>query len=204
LSHKLDAISPDIVLFLGDTVDGEINPVLRDDLPEAIRLPVSARYVYAISGNHEYIGNYSKTIPYIEKKGIRLLIDETVLLREGIQLVGRKDRDSFRYSGERRKELPVLLDGLDMTQPVIVMDHQPPMIKDNKLSGFDLMLSGHTHKGQMWPLNHLISRVYKITYGHRIIEGCHYIVSSGFGSWGPRVRLGSRSEVLEITLKFKD
>ncbi|MDT8401044.1 MAG: metallophosphoesterase [Bacteroidales bacterium] len=202
LSKKLDAISPDMVLFLGDTVDGEINPVLRNDLLEALRLPDSARHVYAISGNHEYIGNYSKTIPYIEEKGLRVLADETVFLEEGILLLGRKDRDSFRYTGEGRKELSDLMDGQDLNKPVIVMDHQPPMKKDSEISGFDLMLSGHTHKGQMWPLNHLTSRIYKITYGHRLIGGCHYIVSSGFGSWGPRVRIGNRPEVLDIRLIF--
>lgn len=202
LSDVLDSISPDMVLFLGDIVDGEINPVLRDDLLEALSLPASARHVYAITGNHEYIGDYSRTVPYVEKKGIRVLVDEALVLEGGIQLVGRKDRDSYRHTGQARKELSALLAGLDLSKPVIVMDHQPPMKKDRPLSGFDLMLSGHTHNGQMWPLNHLTSGIYKIVYGHREIEGSHYIVSSGFGSWGPRVRLGSRSEILEISLTF--
>ncbi len=202
LSRKLENISPHMVLLLGDTVDGEINPVLRSDLLGSLSIPAGAKYVYAITGNHEYIGNQSKTIPYIESKGIKLLIDEAVSLEEGIILAGRKDRDSSRYSGEKRKSIDELLEGIDRDKPVIVMDHQPPMSKDNNLSGFDLMLSGHTHNGQMWPLNHLTARIYKLIYGHRVINGCHYIVSSGFGSWGPRVRLGSRPEVLDITLRF--
>ena len=202
LSGRLGAISPDMVLFLGDMVDGEINPVLRNDLLESLILPHTAKYVYAITGNHEYIGNHSKTIPYIENKGIRILVDEVISLEEGIQLAGRKDRDSFRYTGERRKALEDLLRGVDNGKPVIVMDHQPPMTKENNLSGFDIMFSGHTHNGQMWPLNYLTARIYKLIYGHRVINGCHYIVSSGYGSWGPRVRLGSRSEVLDITLRF--
>ena len=202
LSGRLGAISPDMVLFLGDMVDGEINPVLRNDLLESLILPHTAKYVYAITGNHEYIGNHSKTIPYIENKGIRILVDEVISLDEDIQLAGRKDRDSFRYTGERRKDLEDLLRGVDNGKPVIVMDHQPPMTKENNLSGFDIMFSGHTHNGQMWPLNYLTARIYKLIYGHRVINGCHYIVSSGYGSWGPRVRLGSRSEVLDITLRF--
>ena len=152
LSRKLKNISPHMVLLLGDTVDGEINPVLRSDLLGSLTIPAGAKHTYAITGNHEYIGNQSKTIPYIESKGIKLLIDETVSLEEGIILAGRKDRDSSRYNGEKRKSIDELLDGIDRNKPVIVMDHQPPMRRENTLSGFDLMLSGHTHNGQMWPL----------------------------------------------------
>lgn len=204
LSSRLNAIGPDMVLFLGDIVDGEINPVLRSDLLESLSLPSSARHVFAITGNHEFIGNHDKTIPYIEGKGIKILFDEVVALGEGIQLAGRIDRDARRYTGQGRKDLDDLLAGVDKGKPVIVLDHQPPLKNENGLSGFDLMLSGHTHNGQMWPLNYLTSKVYKIKYGHRIIDGCHYIVSSGFGSWGPRVRLGSRSEILEIDLEFNN
>jgi len=204
LSEKLKAISPHMVLFLGDTVDGEINPVLRNDLLDSLVLPDTAKYVYAITGNHEYIGNHSKTIPYIKSKGIRVLIDEVIHLEEGIQLAGRKDRDSMRYTGKHRKNLDVLLKGVDQSKLVIVLDHQPPLIKENNLYGFDIMLSGHTHNGQMWPLNYLIARVYKLIYGHMIINDRHYIVSSGYGSWGPRVRLGSRSEILDITITFRN
>jgi len=202
LSRKLENISPHMVLLLGDTVDGEINPVLRSDLLGSLTIPAGAKHIYAITGNHEYIGNQSKTIPYIESKGIKLLIDETVSLEEGLILAGRKDRDSSRYNGEKRKSIDELLDGIDRNKPVIVMDHQPPMRRENTISGFDLMLSGHTHNGQMWPLNYLTAKIYKLIYGHSIIGNSHYIVSSGFGSWGPRVRLGSRPEVLDITLRF--
>jgi predicted MPP superfamily phosphohydrolase len=202
LSGILEAISPDMVLFLGDTVDGEINPVLRNDLLGSLTLPHSAKYIFGIPGNHEYIGNQSKTIPYINNQGIRLLIDEVITLEEGIQLAGRKDRDSSRFTGKSRKDLDDLLKETDKTKPVIVMDHQPPLKKEEDPSGFDLMLSGHTHNGQMWPLNYLTARIYKLIYGHRVINGRHYIVSSGYGSWGPRVRLGSRSEVLDITVRF--
>lgn len=204
LSRRLEAIAPDMVLFLGDILDGEINPVLRDDLLESLSLPGTAKYVFGITGNHEYIGGHSKTIPYIESKGIRMLIDETVTLEEGIQLAGRKDRDSQRYTGQRRKDLADLLQGTDSKKPVIIMDHQPPAKNDDNRSSADIILSGHTHKGQMWPLNYLTAKIYKISYGHRVIDGTHHIVSSGYGTWGPRVRLGSRSELLDIRLIFNN
>jgi len=203
LSRMLEKISPDMLLFLGDIVDGEINPVLRNDLLGSLRVPDGVKYTFAITGNHEYIGNSSQTLPYIESKGIRVLVDEVTRLDEGIVLAGRKDRDAMRFTGESRKSLDELLRDVDHEMPVIVMDHQPPMKKENNLSGFDLMLSGHTHNGQIWPLNYLTASLYRIIHGHRQIDGSHYIVSSGFGSWGPRVRIGSRPEVLDITLTFK-
>ena len=203
LSRRLEKISPDMLLLLGDIVDGEINPVLRNDLLGSLKVPAGVKYLFAITGNHEYIGDRSQTIPYIESKGIKVLIDETIILDEGIVLAGRKDRDAMRYTGEARKSLDELLKDIDHDMPVIVMDHQPPMKKENNLSGFDLMLSGHTHRGQMWPLNHLTGSIYRLIHGHSFTDGAHYIVSSGFGSWGPRVRIGSRPEILDIRLTFK-
>ena len=204
LSEKLKKISPDIILFLGDIVDGEINPVLRDDLLEALILPESAKHVYAITGNHEYIGGFTKAVDYIESKGIRVLIDEAIEPEDGILLIGRKDRDAKRYTGEDRKKVEELLENIDSRKAIICLDHQPPFRNGKTEKGFDLVLSGHTHNGQMWPLNYLTSKIYKIKYGHALIDGCNYIVSSGFGSWGPRVRLGSRSEVLDIIVSFKN
>ncbi|MDZ7738608.1 MAG: metallophosphoesterase [Bacteroidales bacterium] len=204
LSRKLEALAPDMVLFLGDLIDGEIGPVIRDDLLDSLKIPESVKYVFAITGNHEYIGGHSKTIPYIESKGIRILLDEVVTLEEGVQLAGRKDRDSQRYTGQQRKDLADLLEGTDSKKPVIVLDHQPPLKNDDNIASFDIMLSGHTHNGQMWPLNYLTARLYKISYGHRKIDGTHHIVSSGYGTWGPRVRLGSRSELIDISLTFNN
>jgi len=200
LSVMIREAQPDIVFFLGDLVDGEINPVLRDDLLASLSLPPEA-VVVAITGNHEYIGSFSKTVPYIESKGIDLLLDEVIELKNGIQVVGRLDRDSFRYSGKRRKELKELLALTDPLRPVIVLDHQPPGSRSMPDGEFDLMLSGHTHNGQMWPFSYIVKSIYHPSYGHKSDGRRNYVVSSGFGTWGPRVRLGSRSEMIIIDLE---
>ena len=96
LSRMLQDLRPDVVFLLGDIVDGELGPVMRGDLLKYFTIPESADGLYAITGNHEYIGGASRTIPYIEGKGIRLLKDEVVLLPGGIQVVGRLDRDSLK------------------------------------------------------------------------------------------------------------
>jgi hypothetical protein len=202
LSEILKKQEPDLVLLLGDIVDGEIGPVLRDDLLKYFTCPKCNDGLYAITGNHEFIGGAKRTIPYIESKGIRILKDEVVTIEGGIQLIGRLDRDSKRFYGKERKSLGELVTNIDTSKPVILLDHQPFELSESEKYGIDLQLSGHTHNGQMWPLNYLTAKIYELSYGYLKRGDTHYIVSSGFGIWGPRIRLGSRSEILIINIKF--
>ena len=202
LSGILSELKPDLVLLLGDIVDGELGPVLRDDLLQYFSCPKCDYGMLAISGNHEFIGGASRTIPYIKSKGIRLLMDEVLTLDNGIQFIGRKDRDSGRFYGQERMKLSELVSQTDSTKPVILLDHQPVHYDETVKYGIDLELSGHTHNGQMWPLNHITEMVYELSYGYLKKGNSQFIVSSGFGLWGPRVRIGSRSEVLLINIKF--
>lgn len=202
LSEILKKTEPDVVFLLGDIVDGEIGPVLRGDLLKYFTCPHCKGGMYAITGNHEFIGGADRTIPYIESKGIRILKDEVVTLDGGIQIAGRLDRDSRRYYGKDRMPLTRLLADADLSRPLILLDHQPYHLDETVSSGVDLQLSGHTHNGQMWPLNLITSKLYEVSYGYRKKSNTHFIVSSGFGLWGPRVRTGSRSEVLLINVRF--
>ncbi len=202
LSRMLAELKPDLVLLLGDIVDGEIGPVMRDDLLQYFECPESEFGMLGISGNHEFIGGAHQTIPYIESKGIKLLKDEIFVLKGGIQLVGRKDRDSDRFYGGKRLSLAELMSKADTTRPVILLDHQPFGYDEAVKQGVDLELSGHTHNGQMWPLNHITAMIYELSYGYMKKGNTHFIVSSGYGLWGPRVRSASRSEVLLINIQF--
>ena len=202
LSKMLENIKPDIVILLGDIVDGEIGPVMRGDLLQYFTCPKCNDGLYAITGNHEYIGGGSRTIPYIEGKGIRVLKDEMVTIEGGIQLIGRIDKDSYRFYGKERMSLGDLMKQADTSKPVILLDHQPFHLDEVAKYGVDLQLSGHTHNGQMWPLNHVTSLIYELSYGYLKKANSQFIVSSGYGIWGPRVRSGSRSEVLLINISF--
>jgi uncharacterized protein len=202
LSSMIAELKPDLVLLLGDIVDGEIGPVLRGDLLQYLSCPKCEHGMLAITGNHEFIGGANHTIPYIESKGIRLLIDESMVLKGGIQLIGRKDKDSERFQGTKRLALEELMAGIDTTKPVIVLDHQPVSYDEAVKHGVDLQLSGHTHNGQMWPLNHITKLVFENSYGYMKRGKSQFIVSSGFGLWGPRVRSASRSEVMLIEVSF--
>jgi uncharacterized protein len=202
LSGMLKKINPDIVLLLGDIVDGEIGPVIRDDLLSYFTCPKCRDGLFAITGNHEYIGGAAITIPYIEKHGIRILKDEVVTLDGGIQLIGRIDRDGSRFNKKKRLPLDDLMKQVDLKKPVIMLDHQPFGLDETAKAGVDIQLSGHTHNGQMWPLNYITKMIYELSYGYKKIGNTQFIVSSGFGLWGPRVRSGSRAEVLEINITF--
>ena len=202
LSEILDSLKPDVVLLLGDIVDGEIGPVLRGDLLKHFRCPHCGAGMFAITGNHEFIGGAERTIPYIESKGIRILKDEVARLPGGIQLIGRLDRDSRRFYGGERLPLAELVRLTDTSKPLILLDHQPIGLDEAEKNGIDLQLSGHTHNCQIWPLNYITRMIFELSYGYIRKGNTQYIVSSGYGLWGPRIRSGSRSEVVLINITF--
>jgi predicted MPP superfamily phosphohydrolase len=202
LSGMLEELKPDVVFLLGDIVDGELGPVLRGDLLKYFKAPETADGLYAITGNHEFIGGAERTIPYIESKGIRVLKDEAVELPGGIQLIGRLDRESRRFYGKNRLSLSDLMKDIDHSRPVIILDHQPFNLEEAENNGADLQMSGHTHNGQFWPLNYMTRSMYELSYGYLQKGNTHYIVSSGFGLWGPRVRSASRSELVIVNVRF--
>lgn len=192
---------PDLVLLCGDLVDGEIAPVLRKNLGRHIQEIKTPLGVYAILGNHEYIGGIDKTLPYLQSINIKVLLDETVVLTNGIQLVGRNDY-SVRKSPEGREALAELTSKLDSVLPIIVMNHQPYNLQEAVDEKVDLQLSGHTHNGQLWPFSFLIKSIFELSWGYLKKGETHFYVSSGYGTWGPPVRTGNRPEVVVFNLKF--
>lgn len=200
----LDIISeqkPDLVLLCGDLVDGEIAPVLRKNLGRHIQEIRTPFGVYAITGNHEYIGGIEKTLPYLESIHIRVLLDEIVTLPNGVQLVGRNDHSSGR-GHQAPQPLVSLLSGVDPEKPVIVMNHQPFNLQEAADANVDLHLSGHTHNGQLWPLNYITEAMFELSWGLLKKGDTNFYVSSGYGTWGPSVRTGNRPEVVVFKLKF--
>lgn len=193
---------PDLVLLCGDLVDGEIAPVLRKNLGRHIQEIKTPYGVYAISGNHEYIGGIDKTLPYLKSINIRMLLDEVVTLPNGVQLVGRNDH-SAGMGQNAPKSLAELLSGTDPAQPVMVMNHQPFHLEEASDLGVDLHLSGHTHNGQLWPLNYITEAMFELSWGYLKKGNTHFYVSSGYGTWGPPVRTGNRPEVVVFKLKFE-
>lgn len=204
LVSMLNAPKPDLILLAGDVVDEDLAPVIKDNIGEAL-CELKARIgVYAITGNHEYIGGAGPAVDYLEKHCIKMLRDTAVLVNEQFYIVGRDDRDKVRFTGKPRKELGEVMRDVDRSYPVILMDHQPFNLSQAADQGVDLQLSGHTHHGQIWPFNYITKAIYELSWGYKRIKNTHFYVSCGFGTWGPPVRLGNRPEVVIIHLTFNN
>ncbi|QHW34095.1 metallophosphoesterase [Paenibacillus rhizovicinus] len=198
LVRRANALKPDLMLLPGDVLDDDVEPFIRRKYGHQLAQINSTFGTYAVLGNHEYYGGGVDTyVPAMNELGMTVLLDETVTIGGGFYLIGRKDKtDRARASVEE------LTAGLNPDMPVILMDHQPSALREIAEAGVDLSLSGHTHRGQMAP-NHLITRrIFELDWGYKRISQLHAFVSSGFGTWGPPIRIGSRSEIFSITVRF--
>jgi hypothetical protein len=199
---QIQNLKPDIILFPGDLVDEELQPVIQKNLGRLFTT-LSAPYgIYAITGNHEYIGGANAAVEYLSKFNIRFLRDTTLLINNAFYLAGREDLSMNGFTGIKRKSLKELLSKADTNLPVILMDHQPINLAEAVQNQVDLQISGHTHHGQMWPLNYATERIFKLSWGYKKIENSHFYVSSGAGTWGPHVRIGNQPEIVHIKMQF--
>ena len=207
LARIVDAMNeqnPDIVLLAGDIFDSSPEPVIKKNMGvEFDRL--QARYgAYFATGNHEYIGertmrNAKETIiGYLSSHGIQPLLDSVAMIDSSFYVAGRKDR----MIGSR-KTIPDLLHGVDRQLPVIMLDHQPYHLDEVEQAGVDLYLSGHTHHGQMWPLNYITRKLFEQDWGFLQKGKSNFYVSCGAGTWGPPIRTAGYSEIVVIDLIFK-
>lgn len=198
---KINELNADIVLIAGDIVDGDLEPVERQKLGPIIQQIRSKYGVYGIMGNHEYFGGGDPSAKYLRDHGIHMLRD-TVVEVAGLYIMGREDRSGERRTGRKRKTIAQLKQGLDMTRPILMMDHQPYNLEDADTNRIDFQLSGHSHHGQIWPINHITDAVYEVSWGYKKKDNTHVYVTCGAGTWGPPVRLGSTPEIMRIVMRF--
>jgi uncharacterized protein len=199
--NKINALHPDIVLLPGDIIDEDPAPVIKQNLGAALQNIHSRFGVYAVTGNHEFIGGVEEDCAYLTAHGITMLRDRSIKIGESFFLVGREDRGIGRI-GQKRKGLHELMIGVDTQIPVILMDHQPFGLNEAAQNGIDLQLSGHTHYGQLWPLTYIVRAIYEMAWGYKRIGNTQYYISTGAGTWGPPIRIGSYSEIVQIRLNF--
>lgn len=202
LVQTINQENPDIILFPGDILDEELSPIIREDIGKPLRNLKASLGVWAVPGNHEYIGNYERASAYIKTLNIKLLKDNTVLIRNSFYLVGRDDRDASRFNGIQRKELTELMHNIDLSKPIILLNHQPYNLQESVANKIDLQISGHTHHGQFWPFNFLTSHIFEVSRGYLQKGSFQIYVSTGFGTWGPPVRLGNRPEIVILEIDF--
>lgn len=189
---------PDIVLIGGDIVDSALRPVNENKMDSLLREIRSKYGVYTILGNHEYISDMNKSKNFFEKANIHLLRDSHVLVDSTFYVVGRDDR-----TNANRKSLEELTASLDKSKPIILLDHQPYHLEEAEANGIDFQFSGHTHRGQIWPISLITDLMYEKSHGFLRKGNTQIYVSSGIGIWGGKFRIGSQSEYVVADMKLK-
>lgn len=222
ISKYVDLImaqKPDLILLVGDIIDYDIKSLYEQRM-ETEFLRLKAPYgVYASTGNHEYIelseAKDEKIIWLSEQAGMTVLRDTAVLVANSFYIVGRED-DMCKT----RKKLPEIMQGVDKNLPIIIMNHEPHHLDEEVNAGADIALYGHTHNGQFFPNNlimslssaiyntGIISRdkkfrfMYELPYGYKKKGDTHIYVSSGLGLAGPQYRVGTISELVVLNVSF--
>lgn len=188
---------PDIVLMPGDIINNDSAPYYKLQMQKNLQQITAPLGVWGTLGNHEFYGNLQENKVAIAEGGVKLLNDEAVVIDNSFVLVGRIDQtDKHRAALEK-----ILTDSeVDPNLPVLVMDHRP-YLTEAANAKVDLMVSGHTHNGQMFPANFIVKSMYELAYGYKQKGSSHFFTTSGFGFWGAPFRLGSRSEVFVIEVK---
>lgn len=194
----INSQNPDLVLFVGDIVDRNLHPVETQKMDEEF-LRIKAKFgVYAVSGNHDYYGEgKERNFDFLRRANVRVLLDSSIIIDNNLYIIGRKDKSS-----RLRKDLKEIVNNLNTTLPIILLDHQPYNLSEAEKLNIDLQISGHTHNGQFFPINILEKYIYEIPFGYRKKSNTHYYVSSGLGIWGPQYRIGSISELLVIDFLY--
>lgn len=198
---QINALRPAAVLMLGDQV--EDNPVGEAQLAPTLRGLTAPLGVWAVTGNHEFYGDAETTVREFEQGGVRWLRDRKVELAPGLVLAGLED------IGARMRRGGGLIKGLARTLPeptdtaTILMSHIPAgaVVDEAKARGVDLMLSGHTHGGQLWPFSYAVQHRFPKYVGAYDVDGMTLYVTRGAGSWGPRMRLWQPGEIVKLTLR---
>lgn len=195
---KVKAEEPDMLVCTGDLIDGQ-----RSDLNDLSNMFKEIRPKYgkfAITGNHEYYAGLEKSLEFIERAGFTLLRGEGMTIDGIINIAGVDDGGGEGFGDMRSISEKELLSGLPSDKFTLFLKHRP--LLDNEILGlYDLQLSGHTHKGQIFPFNFFVARFFPFISGyHKITDISAIYVSRGTGTWGPPIRFMSPPEVTVIEL----
>jgi len=186
----INAEKPDLVLFCGDVIDLSLRPVMEGNYAEEFHRVEAP--MMTVLGNHEFYGNLDRAEQFFRDAGI-LLLKDSVAHFKGVDIIGRNDRTS-----RERADMLDLAKGLEGF--TLVLDHQPYHLEEAEQAGIDFQFSGHTHRGQVWPLSWVTDAMYEKAWGHHRRGNTQYYVSSGLGIWGAKIRVGTRSEYLVLHL----
>ena len=192
--------NPDLVVFVGDIVDAEIEPLVNQRIhQEFIRLTPPLG-VYGCTGNHEFRYQAEAKINWVQNDAnIKMIRDSAVLINNAFYIIGRED-----YVYPPRADLKTIIEeqNIDTSMPMIVLNHTPDNLDEEMKNGSDLALYGHTHEGQIFPFNILTRMMFEVASGYKQKGDTHIFVSSGVGLSGPQYRIGTKSEIVVLDVTF--
>jgi predicted MPP superfamily phosphohydrolase len=195
--RKVNALNPDIILYGGDIIEGDNENETTVEIENALKQLQPKFGSYGVLGNHEFFRGLQHWI-FFQKAGITLLCDTIVRIDSSFYLGGRYDQ---HYG--KRKSIDEVLSGIKQDLPVILMDHRPTDLQNVSRSIVDVQFSGHTHDGQMFPINLITNEVYELSWGYRKIRNTHFFVTSGLRLWGPQVKTAGKSEIMCVDIQLK-
>lgn len=202
--EAINALNPDLVLLPGDVIDEDLPPVIQNNLGDFLRHLRAPLGVYAVTGNHEYIGSVEAAFRYLQDHGVRVLRDEVVPVGgAGLWLAGREDAGIARLRSTGRTPLREIIRGVPPGAAIVVMDHRPTDLAEASEEGAVVQVSGHTHDGQLWPNKYLVRALFGMSSGPATIGKMRAYILPGLGTWGPPVRVGNRPQILVLELNFE-
>lgn len=224
LKQAVDIINKndvDIVCVVGDIFDNQYSAIKNPDKLIDLFNQIKSKYgMYAVLGNHDVeepilcgftfndddIKNKlasKEMLDFIRKSGMVLLYDENVIINNSVNLYGRADQERPNLGNITRKESGDLFKEVDVSKPIMVLDHEPREYDELEKAGVDLMMAGHTHDGQLLPTKIATDIIWENPYGLWVKNAFHAITTSGLGLFGPNMRVGTIAEVCIIHVKFR-
>jgi predicted MPP superfamily phosphohydrolase len=196
--RKINDLQPELMLYGGDMMEGDSENETSETIESALR-NIKAKYgVFGVTGNHEFYGGQEQG-SFFRKAGITLLCDTILRIDDSFYLAGRYDQH-FR----NRKIISEILGSDSLDLPVILMDHRPVELQEVSRTVVDVQLSGHTHNGQLFPINLITRKIYELSWGYMKIRDTHFFVTSGLRLWGPPVKTAGKSEIMLVDILFND
>lgn len=202
---QVNALTPDLIAVTGDLVDASPSHILAEVAPIA---GLRARHgAYFVTGNHEHYTGLDEWLPAFRRLGLRVLRNSRVAIGDGaasFDLVGVDDPAAHGFGGAQVQDLAKATAGRDPERAAVLLAHQPKIAREAAGFGIDLVLSGHTHGGQIWPFSALVRLQQPYLRGlYEISARTRLYVTDGTGTWGPPLRLGTRNEIARVVLRAR-